>query len=61
MPRGLRERLIEVMLGMASPHLAFHIVNKGIFSGTVSNKRGGEKKNESTAAVVDVVVVHIQG
>lgn len=35
---GLRKRLIEVMLGMASPHLAFHFVNKGIFSGVVSNK-----------------------
>lgn len=58
MPRGLRERLIEVMLGMASPHLAFHIVNKGIFSGTVSNGGG---RDESTAVVVIIVVVHIQG
>lgn len=35
---GLWKRLIEVMLGMASPHLAFHIVNKGMFSCIMGNE-----------------------
>lgn len=37
---GLWKCLIEVMLGMSSPQLALHIVNKGIFSGIISNKDG---------------------
>lgn len=30
------------MVGMSSPQLAFHIVNRGIFSSIMTNKRGNE-------------------
>ena len=29
-------------MGMSSPQLAFHIVNRGIFSSIMTNKRGNE-------------------
>lgn len=35
---GLYKSLIEVTQGMASPHFAFYIVNKGIFSRVEGNK-----------------------
>lgn len=42
---GLQKRLIEVMLGLSSPRLAFHFVNRGVFSGNGSAVK--KKKNIS--------------
>lgn len=45
------------MLGMSSAHLAFHIVNRGIFSGIMSNKGKWEHLFETRNSVCLLLIV----